>query len=176
MVTAARLTAGDPAREIARWRSRASLVTAKLAISGDLVAMDADGSGPLDVADVIYCRERPASWLSRILDRYPGCAVAAVGADRSCLVACRTVTFSFFNPLTTNELGLYPLICAMFVYGWRAAGWPLGALDSHGLVVTAEHLDSVRRLMANSVTPTPFRICYESRCRISSASGAPTSE
>ncbi len=176
MLAQARLMAGDPVREIARWRSSAGVVAAELSVSGDVVALDADGSGRLDVADVIYCRERPASWLSGILNRYPGCAVAAVGADRGCLVACRTITFSFLNPITTNELGFYPLICAMFVYGWRTAGWPLAALDPHGLVVTIEHLDSVRAATATPAMPIPFLLCYESRCRISPASGDPISE
>lgn len=176
ILTEARLTAGGPARVIAHWRSCAAVVPTRLSVSGDLVALDADSPGQLDVADVIYCHGRPAPWLSGILHHYPGCAVAAVGGDRGCLVACRTVTFSFFNPITTNELGFYPLICAMFVHGWRTAGWPLAALDPHGLVVTAEHLDSARRVVANSATPIPFALYYESRCRISSASGAPISE
>jgi hypothetical protein len=176
MPAQALLTAGDPARVIARWRSCAAVVTARLGVSGDVVALDADGSGPLDVADVIYCRERPAPWLSEILDRYPGCAVAATGVDRGCLVACRTIAISFFNPITWNELGFYPLICALFVHGWRTAGWPLAALDPRGLVVTAEHVDSVRAAVGNSATPIQFALYYESRCRISSASGAPTSE
>jgi len=176
MLAQALLTAGDPARVIARWRSTAAVVTARLSVSGDVVALDADGSGPLDVADVIYCRERPAHWLSEVLDRYPGCAVAATGVDRGCLVTCRTITFSFFNPITTNELGFFPLICAMFVHGWRTAGWPLRALDPHGLVVTADHVDAVRAVTANPAMPIPFALYYESRCRISSASGAPISE
>lgn len=176
MLAQARLMAGAPVREIARWRSSAGVVAAELSVSGDVVALDADGSARLDVADVIYCHERPAPWLSEILRRYPGCAVAAAGADRGCLVACRTVTISFFNPITTNELGLYSLICAMFVHGWRTAGWPLDVLDPGGLVVTAEHLDSIRAVMTTPAVPIPYSLCYESRCRISPASGAPISE
>lgn len=166
-------------REIARWRSCTGLAPASLAVSGDVVALDADGPGPLDVADVIYGHARPAPWLSEVLDCYPGCVVAATGVDHGCLVACRTSTFSFFNPIMTNEPRFYPLICALFVHGWRTADWPLAALDPHGLVVTAEHADSVSEVRAvteNRAMPIPFRMCYESRCRISSASGAPISE
>jgi hypothetical protein len=169
-----RLTAHT--KEIARWRSCAGPVPAKLAVSGDLVAADADSSGRLDVADVIYCRGRPPDWLGWTLERFPGCAVAATGSDRDCLVACRAIPpirFSFFN---TNELWSNTLICAMFVHGWRIAGWPLSALDPHGLVVTAEHVDSVRAVAGNSAMPIPFALYYESRCRISPASGAPISE
>jgi hypothetical protein len=110
---------------------------AKLAISGDLVAADATiaGAGSLEIADVIYhpggssCTQ-PLTWLVDTLDRYPGCAVAAIPAGE-----CRYVTASRTgSPLTLygqNDPGFQGLLSAMFVYAWLAAGWPPQELDHH---------------------------------------------
>jgi hypothetical protein len=155
--TTAWLVAGEHAAEIARWRPSSAPrpgagrdSPARLAVSGDLVAADAAtgdaGPGSLEIADVI-CepgRADPLTWLAATLGRYPGCAVAAIGAGAGrCLVATRAgrpITVSYCGP---NERGPHAapgepasgaLACAMFVHGWLAASWPLTALDPARLV------------------------------------------
>ena len=197
------LVAGEHGDEIARWQSsaaaRGSRSTAKLAVSGDLVAMDAVAAGPgsLEIADVICCysgpgRAQPLAWLATVLRSYPGCAVAAIGmADGGCVVASRAGRPLIFPPFIQNEQGSGVLVCAMFVHGWLAAGWPLEALDPPRLKAVAEPSLSARTTIKGSATAIPFGVFYEgpapapassaspswpSRRLISPASGASTSE
>lgn len=172
------LEAGEPPAETARWRSPAAgfqKSTARLAVSGDLVAADAAvASASLEVADVICSgRSEPVSWLTGTLERYPGCAVIAVPAAGSgYLLATRKC-----RPLTVacqlddkpglgvrDAPGSGALVCAMFVHAWLAAGWPLTALNPASL-------ESVRSFEVATATPVPFALYYES----SSAAAGPVS-
>jgi hypothetical protein len=180
------LVAGEHGDEIARWQSsaaaRGSRSTAKLAVSGDLVAVDAVAAGPgsLEIADVICCHGGPVcgqsrAWSSRILGSYPGCAVAAIPMeDGRCLVASRAGRPLIFPPFIQNEQGSGTLVCAMFVHGWLAAGWPLAALYPPRLETVAGFSPPAK--------PISFAMYYEdgpssaSRRCISCASGAPMSE
>jgi hypothetical protein len=180
---------GEHGDEIAYWHSpapaRADSPAAKLAVSGDLVAAEvaADGPGSLEVADVIYCggepgREQPLASLVAVLRNYPGCAVTAIRmADDGCLVLSRSDPPLIFSPFMKNEQGFSALVCAMFVHGWLAAGWPLNALDPPQLEAAAG--------FSPPAMPISFGMYYEgsppgpssaSRRCISSASGAPMSE
>jgi hypothetical protein len=159
------LTAGEHASEIACWRSSAAghphaAATRKLAVCGDLVAMNADGAGLLEIADVIYCRGGPAVRLSAILDRYPGCAVAAMGTASGHLVAPRAAPPLSFPLLAHDDPRLGTLICAMFVHSWLAARWPLAALDPPGLEVTG-HGRCLRAMLADPAAPIPVSLYYD---------------
>lgn len=159
------LTAGEHASEIARWQSSAASrphasATRKLAIRGDIVAMDADSAGLLGIADVIYRRGGPAERLSKILDRYPGCAVAATGTASGHLVVPRTAPPLSFPLPVRDGPRLSTLICAMFVHSWLAAGWPLAALNPAGLEVTG-HSHRLQAMLADPAAPIPVSLYYD---------------
>jgi len=190
------LVAGEPAAETARWQSPSAECqnrTARLAVSGDLVAVDAATVPVLqEVADVIFSDHgEPVSWLSDRLDRYPGCAMTAMPiAGGGYLVATRECLPLIFHCLLDHEPRLRAVpgsgvvVCAMFVYAWLAAGWPLAALNPASL-------ELVRPYSVATVTPVPFALYYEgpagpadpasgpnsvSRRCISPVSGAPIAE
>jgi hypothetical protein len=106
-------------------------------VTGMLLA--ADERAPtrwLEAADVIITTDRgegsrPAEWLRR----YPGCAVAAVMTRRDeCSVATRGA--GLHNVAVSGEdVGVSSLACAVFVYGWLAAGWSLAPLWPRGVHV-----------------------------------------
>jgi hypothetical protein len=181
---------------IGLWRGGLS---AKLAVRGDLVAAEATAGGaqPLEVADVIYRRDipacsRPLTWIAGTLDSYPGCEVAAISWERGgCLAGSRVtgpLSFSFHMP---DDGGFDALACAMFLYGWLAAGWPSAALDRSQLAASAVLRIRGREVTARAAVLIPFGLFYEgpapapassagpswpSRCRMPSASGASISE
>lgn len=193
--------------EVARWRSSAAqrrgaampCSGVMLAVGGDLVAADAavGDAGSLEVADVIYRRDgpepaRPMTWLCETLDRYPGCAVAAIPEGGGGYLALSKLTCllatSFLIP---NDHELNALVCAMFAYGWLAAGWPLADLEHDRLEASAALRLSARKMIARTAELISFGLFYEgpapapassadpswpSRRRMSLASGASTSE
>jgi hypothetical protein len=135
----------------------------RLAVAGDLVAVNAGCRGSRQLADVIW-RDgdsgQPAAWLAGVLDRYPGCAVAAIRVtDGGCLVATRAGYPLFFH----NERRLNTLVCATFVHGWLAAGWPLAAFDP-------PRLETVAEPFACTTATIPFAMYYEDEPAPSSAS------
>lgn len=141
-----------------------------LAVTGDLVAAEATTARPgsLEVADVIWRHSgsRPLAWLAETLNHYPGCAVAASGQ----LTASRAGHILVFDQ---NEPGFNPLVCAVFVHSWLAAGWPLWALDPSRLVVVSGILSSVTHLSFYMFyTGSPPGSSSPSRRRSSPASGA----
>lgn len=194
----ARLVVGahDSADSV-RWQSSATPspeTCRKLAASGCLIAADetAGDAGSLEIADVIYRRERLAgarssAWLARILDRCPGCSVAAVPqAGRRYVVAARAGRPVIFSFAGTNGHGLNALVGAIFVHGWLCAGWPVDDLYPPRL-----HAAGTLRIPIGSATvPVSFRMFYEdlpepaspdgpssaSRRLISPVSGASISE
>jgi hypothetical protein len=167
------LTAGG--REIVRWRSStavagARLAGARLAVAGELAAADALSAAPewLEVADIICAgRTRPLSWLTGILDSYPGCAVAAAPARGGrYTVATRGDRPFILHLLTPNDPGLRvppdprgsgALACAVFVHGWLAAGWPLGALRSDGAELVQAELVQAELVQAELVQAEPVQ-------------------
>jgi hypothetical protein len=172
---------------------------AKLAVRGDLVAAEATvvGARPLEVADVIYRRDMPGCshplmWLAGTLDSYPGCEVAAIPRQRGgCLAASRVTGPLAFSFLMPNDAWFDALACAMFLYGWLAAGWPPAALERSQLTVSAVLRLRRRKMTARAAVVIPFGLFYDgpapapassagpswpSRCRMSSASGASISE
>jgi hypothetical protein len=112
----------------------------------EYMAADASCAGPgwCDLADVIICgrRVRPASisaLLTRVLGRYPGCAVAAASAGGSaCVVAARCGTMVAFTACSPpGEPGLCALACGSFVHAWLCTGRPLAGLDPPAVAVVA---------------------------------------
>jgi hypothetical protein len=168
------------------------------AVGGDLVAADAGAGGlaSLEVADVLYRRDgpecaRPLTWLCETLDRYPGCSVAVTAEGGGGYLAlsrvARPLAVSFHIP---NDHGFSALVCAVLVYGWLAAGWPLASLDRDGLEVSVLLRLPARKVIMRAAVPIPFGLFYEgpppasaapsdlswpSRRRMSAASGASTS-
>jgi hypothetical protein len=165
------LTAGG--RAIVRWRSPTAAPGARLAVAGEVAAADALSAGPewLAVADVICSgRTQPVSWLSGILDGYPGCAVVAAPAPGGgYAVAARAHRPFTIGLLTPNELGLRvqpdprrsdALACAVFVHGWLAAGWPLVALKPARLEAGAGWPYAARALTVGPAAPISFAMYY----------------
>jgi hypothetical protein len=184
------LVAGEPAAEIVRWQSSAGERrngAVRQAVSGDLRVADAGlAAVSLEVADVVYSgRGEPMSWLAGVLDRYPGCAVAAFpAADGGCLFATRGCRLPHFLCLL-DDAPASAALCAMFVHAWLAAGWPLTALNPAALAPV------VAQSAVATAAQVSFALYYEgpqaaadpvsgpssaSRRRMSSLSGAPIPE
>jgi sugar/nucleoside kinase (ribokinase family) len=93
----------------------------------------------LEVADVIFCsHERlpcPAPrWISKIMGRYPGVAIAAVGCGRDGSVLGlrdgRLVSVTSVAPLgVRNTSSAGDSLFAAFLHGWLATGNPVEALS-----------------------------------------------
>jgi sugar/nucleoside kinase (ribokinase family) len=122
----------------------------------------------LAVADIIFCsHERlpcPApQWISRIMERYPGVAIAAVGCgpDGSVLGMRdgRLVTAAAVAPLgVCNTSSAGDSLFAAFLHGWLAtgnpvealsdavmfAGWRIGHRDPTAVVLTGSELAGLR--------------------------------
>jgi hypothetical protein len=176
--------------EVARWGSSAAprrgvalpCLDAKLAVGGDLMAAEAAAgdTGSLEVADVIYRRDgsgctAPLTWLARTLDCYPGCGVAAIRGEGGGYLAAprvtRPLTFSFLMP---NDDGFNALACAMFVYGWLAAGWPSAALERSQLEVSAMLRLPMRKKMVRTMAMIQFGLFYEGPAPASASSAGPS--
>jgi hypothetical protein len=147
----------------------------------------------LEMADVIICADRlrndaAAEWLGAMLDRYPGCAVAAAGtSDLECVVGARSgppVNFALGACAEVSEPGWLALLCASFAHWWLAGAGPLAELGPTQVRVTASGAPACWRLafhggavlsslgIAGSSASRPRA---SSRCRICSSSGASTS-
>jgi len=154
MPTDACLVAGGPVCAVVCWRPSAAAGRPGMrpAVSGDIVAADAMTGSPasLKVADVICYGNVQA--LTRILERYPGCAVATAPASGDGILAvtraCRPLTVSYH---ARDSAGPGALVCAIFVHAWLVAGWPLPALQPARL----EAVTSRAATLVPSV-PVPF--------------------
>ncbi|MEV4756871.1 carbohydrate kinase family protein [Micromonospora sp. NPDC049559] len=92
----------------------------------------------LDVADVIFCSDErlpcpPPEWIARVLTRYPGAAIAAVGCgSRGSLLGLRDgrlVRAGAVAPLgVRNTSSAGDSLFAAFLHGWLATGNPVEAL------------------------------------------------
>jgi hypothetical protein len=194
------LVTGERAREIARWWSATAVphnpersgTHMRLAVADEFLAADARTAPErsLELADVICSASaRRLTWPRAILDRYPGCAVAAAPArDGGYLVAARdrpgTVVYLLQNGpglrVAAARSGLGALVRATFVHSWLAAGWPSAALDQTYLATSVSDGSGTLR----PVTRVQVAFCYEvsgfpgspRRREIASASGASTAE
>ncbi|TMR22217.1 carbohydrate kinase family protein [Nonomuraea turkmeniaca] len=93
----------------------------------------------LEVADIIFCsHERlpcpPRQWVAKIFQRYPGCAVAAVGlGGRGCVMGLtdgslvEAVAIAPRGVVSTAGAG--DALFASFVHSWLATGNPMAALE-----------------------------------------------
>jgi hypothetical protein len=126
----------------------------RLAVSGDVMAADAvpAAAATLEVADVIWsARAQPLSWLRQTLDRYPGCAVAAARGHACYLIAGRFQQNKRWLRVPVSPSSSGAVVCALFVYAWLAAGWPVTALDPAGL-------ELLGGLDAATAAPIPFAL------------------
>lgn len=94
----------------------------------------------LEVADVIFCsHERlqettPARWVSQVFDRYPGCAVAAVGCGGAgCVLGLRDGRMMRVPAVAprgvVSTAGAGDTLFASFIHGWLATGNPVRAIE-----------------------------------------------
>jgi sugar/nucleoside kinase (ribokinase family) len=94
----------------------------------------------LEVADIVFCsHERlpcpPGQWVSRIMRRYPGVAIAAVGCgDCGSVLGLRDgrlVSVQAVAPLgARNTSSAGDSLFAAFLHGWLASGNPVEALST----------------------------------------------
>jgi len=147
----------------------------------------------LEIADVIISADRlqndaAAEWLGAMLDRYPGCAVAAAGTSGlECVVGARggpPVNFALGACAEVGEPGWLALLCASFAHWWLAGGGPLAELGPTQVRVTASGAPACWRLPFHGgavlsslgiAGNSASRPRASSRCRICPSSGAPTS-
>lgn len=93
----------------------------------------------LEVADIIFCSHEqlpcpPKQWVAQIFDRYPGCAIAAVGLGRrGCVMGLddgRLIEVAAVTPRgVMNTSGAGDALFASFLHGWLATGNPTKALE-----------------------------------------------
>lgn len=103
---------------------------------------DALGEGWRKVADVVVgARGRPYRFpgdrVTRILDRYPSCAVAAGGRRRGCLAGLRDGRLATITEVggVAAGGGPGPAVYGSFLYGWLASGAPLGCLTTASVLL-----------------------------------------
>lgn len=102
-----------------------------------LAAVEDRKHGGCDIADVIvggldHRSAGDGTWPERVLRRYPGCAVAAIGLGAAeCLVAVRGgCPVKFVIDARTEEPGLHALVCGSVAHGWLCTGRQLAGLES----------------------------------------------
>jgi sugar/nucleoside kinase (ribokinase family) len=93
----------------------------------------------LEVADIIFCsHERlpctPRQWIARVLTRYPGAGIAAVGCGAAGSILGlrdgRLVSVGAVAPLgVRNTSSAGDSLFAAFLHGWLATGNPVEALS-----------------------------------------------
>lgn len=93
----------------------------------------------LQVADIVFCsHERlpcaPEQWIAQIFERYPGCAIAAVGlGKRGCLMGLRDgrlIEVAAIAPRgVVSTAGAGDAVFASFLHGWIATGNPVESLE-----------------------------------------------
>jgi sugar/nucleoside kinase (ribokinase family) len=122
----------------------------------------------LEVADIIFCSQErlpcPArEWISQVLRKYPGAAVAAVGCGSSGSVLGlrdgRLVSATAVAPLgVRNTSSAGDSLFAAFLHGWLAtgnpvealgdgvvfAGWRIGHRDPTSVLLSGEELAGLR--------------------------------
>ncbi|MBT2228198.1 carbohydrate kinase family protein [Nonomuraea sp. NEAU-A123] len=92
----------------------------------------------LEVADIVFCsHERlagpPEQWVAGVFERYPGCAIAAVGlGGRGCLMGLRDGTLIEAAGVAPRGVvstsGAGDALFASFLHGWLATRNPITAL------------------------------------------------
>ncbi|WP_433516288.1 carbohydrate kinase family protein [Nonomuraea sp. CA-143628] len=92
----------------------------------------------LEVADIVFCsHERlagpPEQWVASVFERYPGCAIAAVGlGGRGCLMGLRDGTLIETAAVAprgvASTAGAGDALFASFLHGWLATRNPVTAL------------------------------------------------
>jgi sugar/nucleoside kinase (ribokinase family) len=93
----------------------------------------------LEVADIIFCsHERlpypPRQWMAKIFQRYPGCAVAAVGlGGRGCVMGVADGALVKVEAVAprgvVSTAGAGDALFASFVHSWLATRNPVTALE-----------------------------------------------
>ncbi|WP_431934043.1 carbohydrate kinase family protein [Nonomuraea jabiensis] len=93
----------------------------------------------LEVADVIFCsHERlpcpPRQWVAKIFQRYPACAIAAVGhSERGCVMGLADGTLVEVAAVAprgvASTAGAGDALFASFVHSWLATRNPVAALE-----------------------------------------------
>jgi hypothetical protein len=132
-------------------------------VAGTLLAARAGAPARwLEAADVIVAASRESDTsLREWLRRYPGCAVAASWTrPGECSVATRDDGPRTLTASSPGSADAIALACAVFMYGWLAAGWPLSLLQptrldlSEGAAVPGPELGD-RLFFRFSYCPTP---------------------
>jgi sugar/nucleoside kinase (ribokinase family) len=92
----------------------------------------------LEAADVLCCSHEtlpctPRRWIARVFERFPGCAIVAVGhGPRGCLLGLRDGSLFEAEGLAprgvVNTSGAGDALFASFLHGWLATGNPADAL------------------------------------------------
>jgi acarbose 7IV-phosphotransferase len=113
-----------------------------IAVDVHLIAdVDDDYNAPwLEVADIIFCsHERlqgmtPAKWVRSIFNRYPGCAIIAIGCGSSgCILGLpdgdlvRVPAVAPRGVISTAGAG--DTLFASFIHGWLATGNPVRSIE-----------------------------------------------
>lgn len=94
----------------------------------------------LEIADIIFCSHerlrdmRPAEWVKSIFDRYPGCAITAVGCGSAgCILGLpdghlvRVPAVAPRGVVSTSGAG--DTLFASFTHGWLATGNPVRSIE-----------------------------------------------
>lgn len=119
----------------------ASLHGVPIAVDVNVIADLDDGFYQpwLDVADIIFCSHEnlpcpPPMWIARIMARYPGVAIAAVGCGANGTVLGlrdgRLASARAVAPIgVRNTSSAGDSLFAAFLHGWLATGSPVEALS-----------------------------------------------
>lgn len=106
-----------------------------------IVDVDDEYNRPwLEVADIVFCsherlREASgASWVRRVFDRYPGCAIAGIGCGSAgCVLGLRDgrlISVPAVAPRgVVSTAGAGDTLFASFLHGWIASGNPVRAIE-----------------------------------------------
>ncbi|WP_030917558.1 hypothetical protein [Streptosporangium amethystogenes] len=94
-----------------------------------------------EVADVLVGQKVP--WnvpehgVARLLDRYPGCEVAAVRHGRGCLAGLRDGRLAAVTEVGgfPSGAGSWPEVYGSFLYAWRVAEMPFNGLATASVIV-----------------------------------------
>jgi hypothetical protein len=166
------------------WRTRAALIEGPAwgsgeagqraegggdGMDGDFLAAPATAGAPSrEIADVIWCScafapARPEAWLSEMLDRHPGCGVAAVRLGQHACAVCTRAGYllTFTLPAHRGPEACGPLLPAAFAYAWLSAGWPLPMLARTRLQVLGDVSALASGVIGEELTRLSFTLCYQ---------------
>ncbi|UED87750.1 carbohydrate kinase family protein [Streptomyces profundus] len=132
-----------------------------------------------EAADVLFCsheqlRLPPAEWIGEVLDRYPGCQLAAVGrGEQGCVMGLRDGRLVEIDAVTPRPVrstdGAGDALFASFLHGWLTAGEPVEALESAVLFAGWKiGADTAAEGFLTAGELTALRKVYPLRTRISS--------